>query len=222
METDKKGKILVIGVGEEFEEILSSFTFFEVCSASSVAEGIDFALQNQPEYLFISLEFDGGNGIDICREIRQNLDFGKTYIVLLSSEKESFLEIHALQSGADEYWVLPLSKRLITARISSLMRRKPLIQKELKTPSVITESRGNKISLGEDLLSLPRKEFEILNLFKQHPKKVFSREEIIASIWGQNVNVNERTIDVHIKSLRNKIGDNKIVTIKGVGYKLEV
>jgi two-component system alkaline phosphatase synthesis response regulator PhoP len=213
---------VVIGSEPELIGALSIHTE-DISVFVSVSEALNFVKINKPSYIFISLVLDSHDGVDVCRELRKELPYGFSHIVLLSPDKDSFLEIHALQNGADEFWPAPFTKRLIQTKLSALFRRKPKSEEDIyDEKSIKTESRGNKIEIGDSSLELPRKEFEILHLLKNNPKKVFSRAEIINHIWGKNVNVNGRTIDVHIKSLRTKLGSDKIQTIKGVGYKLDI
>ncbi|MFN3918102.1 MAG: winged helix-turn-helix domain-containing protein [Flavobacteriales bacterium] len=213
---------VVIGSEPELAEALGVHTE-DISIFLAVSEAIDFVKKNKPTYIFVSLVLDSHDGVDVCREIRNELPYGFSHIILLSPDRDSFLEIHALQNGADEFWSAPFTKRLIRTKLSALFRRKPKSEEDIfDEKSIKTESRGNKIEIGDSSLELPRKEFEILHLLKNNPKKVFSRAEIISYIWGKNVNVNGRTIDVHIKSLRTKLGSDKIQTIKGVGYKLDI
>jgi two-component system alkaline phosphatase synthesis response regulator PhoP len=165
------------------------------------------------------------DGIEACKELRSSPETKNALIVFLTARTEDYSQIAGLDAGADDYISKPLKPRVLISRIHALLRRRT----NPDGPSGIVDVGGgikiNKesysVSLGDEQLSLPKKEFELISLLASKPGKVFSREDILHKIWGEDVVVGDRTIDVHIRKLRQKLGDDKIKTLKGIGYKFE-
>ena len=162
------------------------------------------------------------NGIETCKALRSQLEFKNTIIVFLTALSDEVAEIKGLESGADDYLTKPVSPKILKSKINSLFRR---FQKEeiaiWKVGNITIDREKYRILLDEEEISLARKEFELLALLASKPGKVFLRNEILNQIWGTEVIVGDRTIDVHIRKIRQKLGVDCIVTVKGVGYKFE-
>lgn len=186
------------------------------------------ALLEKPALIFLPVELENGDGIELCYEIKNNPQLAGIFVILYSKQKEDFAQIAGLDSGADDYLISPIQARVLSYKIKALLRRRPSEFISLENTSeltyndiVIDQERYLIIQDGKECY-LPKKEFELLSLLITKPKKVFSREEITQTIWGDNSIVNSRTIDVHIRKIREKIGRRYIQTIKGIGYRLEV
>jgi len=167
----------------------------------------------------------GMDGIEACELIRATPEISQTTIAFLSARGEDYSQVAGFESGADDYITKPIRPKVLVSRIKALLRRNTVID----APSSTMIESGNlridlekyQVFLGQDSLEMPRKEFELLQLLASKPGKVFSRDSIMDRVWGTEVVVGGRTIDVHIRKIREKIGDDRIKTIKGVGYKFE-
>lgn len=197
---------------------------FEVRTANNGKSAIDMALKYQPEVILMDVMMPVMDGIEACREIRQQAESYNPLICLLTARGEDYSQLAGFDAGADDYMVKPISPKVLVARIRSLLK--------MKNGSIyhmpVNGSTGNDISINREYYSvmknnreiqLPRKEFEILSLMASRPNRLFSRDEIFNHIWGYDTHVSERTMDVYIRKIRSKIGDNHIKTVKGVGYK---
>jgi two-component system alkaline phosphatase synthesis response regulator PhoP len=209
-----------------FEEALSQDGFI-VDATTDYASVVEYAISIQPEIIFLPVELENGDGIELCYEIKNNPKLRGIFVVLYSKRKEDYTQIAGLDSGADDYLVSPMQARVLSSKIKALLKRRPqsLVQKnsgdELVYNDIIID-RERYLIIQDGVESyLPKKEFELLSLLLSRPQKVFSREEITQAIWGANPIVQSRTIDVHIRKIREKIGKRYIQTIKGVGYRLE-
>lgn len=198
---------------------------YEVYTANNGIKGLQQAIEIIPHLIILDVMMPEMDGIETCREIKQFQQLKNTIIVFLTARGEDYSQIAGFDAGADDYVTKPVKPRLLVSRIKALLRRhhsesepaSPLL--DLGT-MVIDRERYVVILEGKEI-NLPRKEFELLQLLASKPNKVFSREEIFAKIWGDNVIVGDRTIDVHIRKIREKLAVNNIKTIKGVGYKFE-
>ena len=162
------------------------------------------------------------DGIEACENIRNDSEIGNTLIAFLSARGEDYSKVAGFDAGADDYITKPIKPKLLKSKIKSLLRRISNDQGEvIKLGSLYIDRSSYKVSLDGKDISLPRKEFELLFLLSSMPGKVFKREFILESVWGKDVIVGDRTIDVHIRKLREKIGNSYFKTIKGVGYKLQ-
>ncbi len=187
------------------------------------ADKIELQLQDKkPDLLLLPVELKNGNGIDLCHQLKQMEVSSNLFIILISRRKEDFSLIAGLDSGADDFLFQPIHKRVLLGRIKALMKRKKVKDSDWKNQAlVIDRDRYLIIKEGTEFY-LPKKEFEILSLLYSKPNKVFSREEIKNAIWENFEKVRGRTVDVHIRKIREKIGEELISTVKGVGYRLEV
>ncbi|MFT5953468.1 MAG: two-component system alkaline phosphatase synthesis response regulator PhoP [Cyclobacteriaceae bacterium] len=165
------------------------------------------------------------DGVETCRQLRENPELANSFIIFLTARSEEYSEVAAFDMGADDYITKPIKPRALVSRINALFRRESKKKKNSTKISIegLEIDRGSyTVLLNEKNINLPKKEFELLHFLAQNAGKVFSRDELLQNIWGTDVYVLARTVDVHIRKVREKIGDNFIVTVKGVGYKFEV
>jgi two-component system alkaline phosphatase synthesis response regulator PhoP len=164
------------------------------------------------------------NGIEVCKEIRTHRRLDNTIVAFFSARNEDYSLINGFEAGADDYISKPVSIKLLIARIAALLKRggqnTENIQKteKITTAEIVIDTNVYTVVKNGENISLPKKQFELLALLMSKPEQVFNREEIFAAIWGKSNSSSDRTIDVHIRKLREKIGDNHIRTLKGVGY----
>lgn len=203
---------------------------FEVETALNGVEAIEKVKTFEPHLVILDVMMPEMDGIETCGEIRRIAGMENVLIAFLTARGEDYSQIAGFEAGADDYITKPIKPMVLVSRVRALLKRYNPVSDE--------RSRGEKepIDLGALVidrekyivimdgheLSLPRKEFELLSLLASKPGKVFERNEIYDSIWGDDVIVGDRTIDVHIRKLREKLGDHRIQTVKGVGYKLQV
>lgn len=201
---------------------------FIVTVAENGSEGITLAKQNIPDLILLDVMMPGMDGIETCERLKEIPELNATMICFLTARGEDYSQIAGFDAGADDYITKPIKPKLLTSRISAILRRKSAEfgildtqQEEGKEKSIRIDRERYLISKGGEEMFLPRKEFELLALLMSKPGKVFHRDAIMNSVWGTDVIVGDRTIDVHIRKLREKIGESHIVTVKGVGYKFE-
>jgi len=198
---------------------------YEVYTANNGIKGLQKAIEIVPHLIILDVMMPEMDGIETCREIKQVPQLENTIIVFLTARGEEYSQIAGFDAGADDYVTKPVKPRLLVSRIKALLRRH---RSETEQPGnqldlgglIIDRERYIVLLDGEEI-SLPKKEFELLQLLASKPNKVFTRDEIFSKVWGDNVIVGDRTIDVHIRKIREKLGVNNIKTIKGVGYKFE-
>ncbi|MEO1714097.1 MAG: response regulator transcription factor [Bacteroidota bacterium] len=199
---------------------------YEVFTASDGEEGLEVANQHQPDLIVLDIMMPKMDGVELCRALRNDRKFDQTLIAFLTARDEDYSQIAALDVGGDDYITKPIRPRVFTSRIKALLRRPGRSDNQDETDVVqvgnLTIDR-EKVLVTKDTtkIELAKKEFELLNLLVSKPGKVFTREEIFRKVWGTDVIVGNRTIDVHIRKLREKIGESYIKTIKGIGYKFE-
>lgn len=199
---------------------------FSVVTASDGEAGILKAEQENPDLIILDIMMPKMDGVEVCRVLRSRPKFAQTVIAFLTAREEDFSQIAALETGGDDYITKPIRPRVFLSRIKALLRRSGRLEKEeventIQMGDLVIDRDRIVVLRGEDTIELAKKEFELLNLLVSKPGKVFSREEIFNKVWGTDVIVGNRTIDVHIRKLREKIGDHYIKTIKGIGYKFE-
>ncbi len=198
---------------------------YNVVTASNGEEGVMMAQEEKPDLVILDIMMPKMDGVEVCRNLRSKPEFDKTLIIFLTAREEDYSQIAALDIGGDDYITKPIRPRVFISRIKALLRRSDRLEEE--TNEIITvgelqiDTEKITVRKGEKVIELAKKEFELLNLLVSKPGKVFSREEIFNKVWGTDVIVGNRTIDVHIRKLREKIGDSFIKTIKGIGYKFE-
>ncbi|MBI3134107.1 MAG: response regulator transcription factor [Bacteroidetes bacterium] len=199
---------------------------FIVIDADNGERGIELARQYKPDLILLDVMMPVMDGIETCEKLRKLPELASTMICFLTARGEDYSQIAGLDAGADDYITKPIKPKLLISRLSALLRRK-----EKGTSAVpATPDPKNTIEIDKEKylvikdgkpFALPRKEFELLALLMSKPEKVFLRDVIMSSVWGDEVIVGDRTIDVHIRKLREKLGDQHIITVKGVGYKFE-
>lgn len=200
---------------------------FEVYTAANGREALEVATQVEPHLILLDMMMPEMDGIETCRQLRQIPSLAHTMVVFLTARAEDESQLEGFEVGADDYITKPVKVKLLVSRLKAILKRS---EPQSSTEPQADQPDGDTITIdherfivtknGEELI-LPRKEFQLLALLYSKPQKVFSREEIYSTVWGSEVIVGDRTIDVHIRKLRTKIGEDHIVTIKGVGYKYQ-
>lgn len=222
-------KILVI---DDEQDVLDFVTYnlakegFDVATASNGVEGLDKAKSYEPDLILLDVMMPDMDGIEVCRQLRSQKSFDQTMIAFLTARGEDYTQVAALDIGGDDFIVKPIKPSVLKSRIQALIRRTDRSKSgedHLIELGVLTLDREKiKVTLKGKVIDLAKKEFQILELLMSYPGKVFSRAEIFRKIWDAEIIVGERTIDVHIRRIREKIGDEYIKTLKGIGYKIEV
>jgi two-component system, OmpR family, alkaline phosphatase synthesis response regulator PhoP len=218
--------ILVVDDEEDIVELLSynlKKEGFRVHAASDGKMAIKKAKEIVPDLILLDVMMPEMDGIEACAEIRAEDSLSSTLIAFLTARGEDYSQIAGLDAGADDYITKPIKPKVLISRVNALLRRINGGNEEPEKAVTLKVDRERYVVIKQDVeMSIPRKEFELLALLLSKPGKVFSRETILNVVWGQEVVVGDRTIDVHIRKLREKIGDETIKTVKGVGYKLEL
>jgi two-component system alkaline phosphatase synthesis response regulator PhoP len=199
---------------------------YEVHTCSNGREGLAKAISVKPHLAILDVMMPEMDGIETCREIRQVPALKNTIVVFLTARGEDYSQIAGFEAGADDYVSKPIKPRVLISRIKALLRRyrEDSADNDIKIIDLDEFSIDREkyvVIKDEQELHFPRKEFELLNLLVSKPNKVFTRDEILSWIWGDDVIVGDRTIDVHVRKIREKLGTANIKTIKGVGYKYE-
>jgi two-component system alkaline phosphatase synthesis response regulator PhoP len=194
---------------------------YKVFTASDGEEGVRVTQQIQPSLILMDVMMPKMDGIEACQFIRKDLNLQQPIIAFLTSRAEDYAQIAGFEAGADDYITKPIRPRLLISKVESLLRR--LGNSNQSTNSfalnnLIIDREKFSVQLDGKKIILPKKEFELLELLSSRPGKVFNRDQILSIVWGNDTIVGERTIDVHIRKLREKLGDEYIRTIKGVGY----
>lgn len=193
---------------------------YEVETANNGKEGLEKAVQFLPDLILLDVMMPDMDGVETCIKIRETSMLENVIIAFLTARGEDYSQIAGFDSGADDYITKPIKPRVLVSRIKALLRRQPTTREPKKSlPLQIDRKKYIAIKEGKEV-SLPKKEFELLALLMSQPENVFTREVILATVWGNDIVVGDRTIDVHIRKLREKLGDEFIKTVKGVGYKL--
>jgi two-component system alkaline phosphatase synthesis response regulator PhoP len=227
---DQPIKVLLVDDEPDILEFLDynlSRNGFTTILATNGKEAVRLADQDVPDLILLDIMMPGMDGVETCYELRRNEKLKNTLIAFLTARSEEYSEIAGLEAGADDYIQKPIRPRLLLTRIKALMRRKdstkPSATSEvLDFGSLKIDPRSYLVTIDDEVLTLAKKEFEVLMLLASQPGKVFTREEMFSKVWGYQVPIASRTIDVHISKLREKLGERFIKTLKGVGYKLEV
>ena len=197
---------------------------YDVRSASDGWKALELARAYLPELVLMDIMMPQMDGIETGRQLRDIPELRQSFILYLTARSEEYSEVAAFEIGADDYITKPIKPRALMSRINALFRREA--QKadpgdKVDIGGMIISRKNYSVYQGEKMVILPKKEFELLFYLAQHPNKVFSREELLQRIWGADIYVLERTVDVHIRKLREKIGEGYIRTLKGVGYMFE-
>jgi len=216
-------KIAIIDDEEDIREILSynlQKEGFQVFVAENGKQGIELCKNEKPDLILLDVMMPGMDGIEVCETIRNTSGLENVLICFLTARNEDYSQIAGLDAGADDYIAKPIKPRVLISRINALLRRKEsaVVPAELEGVLTINREKYTVFKNGEPI-HLPKKEFELLALLASRPEIVFERDVILEKVWGTDIIVGDRTIDVHIRKLREKIGDGYIRTVKGIGYK---
>ncbi len=199
---------------------------FIVATAENGKEAIEMAYKVKPQLIILDIMMPEMDGVEVCRQLRSDTAFDQTIISFLTARDEDYSQIAALDVGGDDYITKPIRPRLLVSRVKALFRRTERVEEEAKSDIVeVGDLKIDKekvlVFREEEPIEMAKKEFELLVLLASKPGKVFTRVEIFNKVWGTDVIVGNRTIDVHIRKLREKLGSKYIKTLKGVGYKFE-
>jgi two-component system alkaline phosphatase synthesis response regulator PhoP len=217
-------KILIIDDEEDIRTLLEynlKKEGFEVLTAENGEQGIEVAKTFVPDLIVLDVMMPGMDGIEVCEAIRSMPKIAHVLICFLTARSEDYSQIAGLEAGADDYVSKPIKPKVLISRINALLRRLDLNKSKdiIDTCTVKINRENYTVEKNGDTFHLPRKEFELLALLISQPNFVFKRIVILEKVWGTDIVVGDRTIDVHIRKLREKIGSHYITTIKGIGYK---
>jgi two-component system alkaline phosphatase synthesis response regulator PhoP len=197
---------------------------YQVATALNGRDAIKQAKQYRPDLIVLDIMMPGMDGVEVCNQLRQMPEFKQTLITFLSARAEDYSQIAGFEAGADDFITKPVRPKVFVSKVKALLKRSGSERPEgqvLEANGVRVDLEKVLVQVGDQELQLPKKEFELLTLLIGKPGKVFKREEIYNQIWGNELFVGDRTIDVHIRKLREKIGEDRIKTIKGIGYKFD-
>lgn len=197
---------------------------YQILKAKNGRDALEIARKEIPQLVILDVMMPEMDGMEACREIRNLAEMQNSIIVFLTARNEDYSQIAGFEAGADDYIAKPIKPKILTSRVKALLRRYKADEQESELadlPDIIIDQEKYLVIKDGQNIVLPRKEFELLVLLTSRPNKVFTRDEIFARVWGPDVIVGDRTIDVHVRKIREKIGIENIKTIKGVGYKYE-
>jgi len=222
-------KVLIVDDEPDILEFLSynlRKEQYEVFTAGDGKSGIEKALEKLPDLIILDIMMPEMDGIEVCRKLREMPEFKYTTIAFLTARNEDYTQIAALDYGGDDYITKPIKPGVFLSRIKALLRRSDNVDNNVSEPVVqvgglIIDREQFIVKREDQVIELARKEFNLLELLVSKPGKVFTRDEIFRKVWGTDVIVGNRTIDVHIRKLREKVGEDIIKTVKGIGYKFE-
>ena len=224
----KEFKVQMIDDEEDILELLeynlTKEGYLVKCSLDGIS-GLEVAREFKPDLVLLDIMMPKQDGVETCRIIRQTPEIQNAFVIFLTARGEEYSEVAAFDAGADDYITKPIKPRALMRRINSVYRRRKQqdeIESVLKFDKLEVDRDSYTVKVSEKTIVLPKKEFELLFFLASKPNKVFGREELLQNIWGSDVYVLARTVDVHIRKVREKIGDGFISTVKGVGYKFEV
>lgn len=220
-------KVLVVDDDPDILELLKynlKKEGYEVEVADDGIKAVAIAEKFVPDLVLLDIMMPQQDGVETCRQIREIQEMSDAHITFLTARAEEYSEVAAFEAGADDYITKPIKPRALMSRISALFRKE---SKNKKKPQIVAgnltiDRSSYTVSADGEQFTLPKKEFELLYFLARNPNKVFSRDELLQNIWGTDVYVLARTVDVHIRKVREKIGDGYISTVKGVGYKFEI
>lgn len=221
-------KVLVVDDESDILELLKynlSKEGYDVKVASNGVKGVEIAKSFEPDLILLDIMMPKQDGVETCRQIREIPELANVFVIFLTARSEEYSEVAAFEMGADDYITKPIKPRALMSRINALFRRESKKKKDsqkIMVGDLEVDRSSYTVILENKKINLPKKEFELLYFLAQNPGKVFSRDELLKNIWGTDVYVLARTVDVHIRKVREKIGDGYISTVKGVGYKFEI
>lgn len=224
-----KNNILVVDDEPDIRELIEynlKKEGYRVATAANGKQAIVQAKREVPDLIILDIMMPEMDGIEACRLMRTMPEFKNTFMVFLTARSEEYSEIAGFNVGADDYIAKPIKPRVLVSRINAILRRnvqqeEPILNK-LEVADLVIDRDAFMVFRDEERITLAKKEFELLYLLASKPGKVFTRDVILKSIWEDSVVVTNRTIDVHIRKLREKVGGNYVSTVKGVGYKFEI
>ncbi|MFZ4863717.1 response regulator transcription factor [Sphingobacterium sp. Mn56C] len=225
-----KQKILVVDDEQDILDLISynlTKEGYQVFTASNGKLAIEKAKGENPDLIILDVMMPVMDGIEACRIMRAMPEFKHTFMVFLTARSEEYSEIAGFHVGADDYIAKPIKPRALMSRINAILRRNSQevaeeVSDKLEIADLVIDRDSFLVYRAEEKIVLAKKEFELLYLLASKPNKVYTREQILKAIWEDSVVVTNRTIDVHIRKLREKIGDNYVSTVKGVGYKFDL
>lgn len=195
---------------------------YKVKTASNGKDAVSLAGEYRPDMILLDIMMPDQDGVETCRQLRAIPELSGTHIIFLTARSEEYSEVAGFDAGADDYIIKPIKPRALLSRIQASFRRQKILNQSddvIKIMNLEIDKTSYTIKIDDQQISLPKKEFELLYFLAQHPNRVFSRDELLRSIWGADIYVLARTVDVHIRKVREKIGNDYITTVKGVGYK---
>ncbi|MFM1840500.1 MAG: hypothetical protein RIR47_549 [Bacteroidota bacterium] len=225
-----EGSPIKILIADDEPDIIEIISFhlekagYLVASAKDGSEAIEKAKQFQPDCIILDIMMPKRNGFEVCEYLRSNKEFDKTFIVLLTALNDEASHIKGLELGGDDFVNKPISPKVLVSRINALYRRIQPTSSEKKIIQIkdlVIDATQYKTTINGEVFVLAKKEFELLYLLAAQPGRVFLRNEILSQVWGNDVIVGDRTIDVHVRKIRVKLGIDLITTVKGVGYKFD-
>ena len=223
----KKPTILLVDDDPDIREFVTfnlAKEGYNVVTAKDGAEGVEAVKKHRPGLVLLDVMMPGMDGIEACEAIRTNPNIASTLIAFLSARGEDYSQVAGFDAGADDYITKPIRPKVLVSRVKALLRRNVKESEpvgNIERGDLLINLEKYQVFRDGEVVAMPRKEFELLHLLASKPGKVFSRDSIMDRVWGSEVVVGGRTIDVHIRKIREKIGDDRIKTIKGVGYKFE-
>lgn len=230
MEMTSENKNIKILLIDDEQDILDFLSYnlkkegYQIHTALNGKDGISIAKKIIPNLIVIDVMMPDMDGIETCRELRENINLKDVVVAFLSARNEDYSQIAGFEVGADDYITKPVKPRVFISRVKALLRRgtqEPSLNNKLNLGDITIDKEKHSVIKNGVEITFPKKEFSLLFLLASRPGKVFTREYILEQIWGDEVIVGDRTIDVHIRKVREKLGDDYIKTIKGIGYKFE-
>ncbi len=198
---------------------------YQVKTAENGIDGVEVARKFVPDLILLDIMMPDQDGVETCRQLREVKDLSNSFIIFLTARVEEYSEVAAFENGADDYLTKPIKPRALMSRINAIFRRSKKdveLEDKIAAGDLEIDKLSYTVRKGTQEFNFPKKEFELLYFLARHPGKVFSRDDLLHNIWGTDVYVLARTVDVHIRKVREKIGEGYISTIKGVGYKFEL
>jgi two-component system alkaline phosphatase synthesis response regulator PhoP len=195
---------------------------YTVFTATDGNVAFDIAKTETPQLIILDVMMPNKNGIQTCEMLRANSQFDNSIIIFLTALIDDDIQVKGLELGADDYIAKPISPKVLVSKVNALLRRSKIEEITVTDSEIIINKEAYTVTLNNEQIVLPKKEFELLVLLNSKPGKVFLRQEILDKVWGSDVIVGDRTIDVHVRKIRAKLGIDCIKTIKGVGYKYEL
>lgn len=228
MSEKQKIKVLVVDDEPDIVEILKynlQKEGYEVATAEDGIKAVKVAGKFLPDVILLDIMMPNQDGVETCLQLRQIPELKNAFIIFLTARMEEYSEVAAFDVGADDYITKPIKPRALMSRITALFRRESKKEQEvaqIKVKDLLIDRGSYTVDKNGKTITLPKKEFELLYFLAKNPNIVFSRDELLQNIWGTDVFVLARTVDVHIRKVREKIGEGYITTVKGVGYKFDL